>query len=98
MDFTPDSMAPGAWLWVRPRQVQRFGDLAGQGRSKEFIDLRVVREAKRLLAHATGRRSPTNWVPDATKFSKFFDHRVGGTPGPSGSPPALRCAADGQDC
>jgi hypothetical protein len=29
VDFTGYDLEPGAWLWVRPGQVQQWGDLAG---------------------------------------------------------------------
>ncbi|MGQ4390465.1 helix-turn-helix domain-containing protein [Streptomyces sp. SAS_270] len=55
---------------------------AGLG-AKEFIDRRVVLEAKRLLAHSdqTAARIADHLAfPSATHFSKYFHQRTGQTP------------------
>lgn len=71
-------------LGYSPRTLSRATLAAAGVGAKEFIDLRVVLEAKRLLAHgdqpvaSIGRQLG---FPDATNFSKFFHHRVGSTPG-----------------
>ncbi|MGW2328373.1 helix-turn-helix transcriptional regulator [Streptomyces sp. NPDC001700] len=55
---------------------------AGLG-AKEFIDRRVVLEAKRLLAHsdqAAARIADRLGFSSATHFSKYFHHRTGHTP------------------
>ncbi|MBH5333599.1 helix-turn-helix domain-containing protein [Streptomyces pactum] len=56
---------------------------AGVG-AKEFLDRRVVLEAKRLLAHSElpiARVADRTGFTDAANFSKFFQHRTGRTPG-----------------
>jgi AraC-like DNA-binding protein len=55
---------------------------AGVG-AKEFIDRRVVLEAKRLLAHSdqtSARIADRLGFASATHFSKYFHHRTGQTP------------------
>ncbi|MBP2471984.1 AraC-like DNA-binding protein [Crossiella equi] len=55
---------------------------AGVG-AKEFVDRRVVLEAKRLLAHSDRTASQIAdqlAFPSATHFSKYFHQRVGQTP------------------
>ena len=55
---------------------------AGLG-AKEFIDRRVVLEAKRLLAHSdqtAGRIADRLGFSSPTHFSKYFHHRTGQTP------------------
>ncbi|WP_404199566.1 helix-turn-helix domain-containing protein [Streptomyces tauricus] len=50
---------------------------------KGFIDMRVVLEAKRLLAHTDmpiGRIGAVVGFPDAANFSKFFTQHTGTTP------------------
>ncbi|MBP2403784.1 helix-turn-helix domain-containing protein [Streptomyces syringium] len=56
---------------------------AGVG-AKEFIDRRVMLEAKRLLAHSelpAARIAGRLGFDDAANFSKFFQHRAGLSPG-----------------
>ncbi|GGS99147.1 helix-turn-helix transcriptional regulator [Streptomyces janthinus] len=50
--------------------------------AKEFIDRRVVLEAKRLLAHSdqsAARIADRLGFSSATHFSKYFHHRTGRT-------------------
>lgn len=57
--------------------------VAGVG-AKEFLDRRVVLEAKRLLAHSdlpVARVAAQTGFADPANFSKFFQHRTGRTPG-----------------
>ncbi|KUJ65952.1 transcriptional regulator [Streptomyces albus subsp. albus] len=52
--------------------------------AKEFLDRRVVLEAKRLLAHSdlpVARVAAQTGFADPANFSKFFLHRTGLTPG-----------------
>ncbi|MBC6446239.1 AraC family transcriptional regulator [Actinokineospora xionganensis] len=71
-------------LGYSPRTLSRATLAAAGVGAKEFIDLRVILEAKRLLAHGD---HPVALIahqlgfPDSTNFSKFFHHRVGRTPG-----------------
>ncbi|MBF6213106.1 helix-turn-helix transcriptional regulator [Nocardia puris] len=70
-------------LGYSPRTLSRATAAATGVSAKEFIDRRVLLEAKRVLAHtdrtsaqvatALGFDSPTN-------FTKFFRHRTGRTP------------------
>ncbi len=56
---------------------------AGVG-AKEFVDRRVMLEAKRLLAHSelpAARIAERLGFDDAANFSKFFHHRAGLSPG-----------------
>ncbi|MFG3340768.1 helix-turn-helix domain-containing protein [Glycomyces sp. NPDC048151] len=72
-----------ARLGYSPRTLARAAIAATGSGAKEFIDRRVVLEAKRLLAHSDrtaakiardlGFRDPTN-------FSKYFQQRTGHTP------------------
>lgn len=70
-------------LGYSPRTLSRATEAAAGIGAKEFIDRRVVLEAKRLLAH--GDRSAAGIAArlgfeDAANFSKFFHHRTGATP------------------
>ncbi|MCC3771965.1 AraC family transcriptional regulator, partial [Streptomyces sp. UNOC14_S4] len=71
-------------LGYSPRTLARAA-LAGAGvGAKEFIDRRVMLEAKRLLAHSelpAARIAERIGFDDAANFSKFFQHRAGCSPG-----------------
>ncbi|MEV0677393.1 AraC family transcriptional regulator [Actinosynnema sp. NPDC050436] len=71
-------------LGYSPRTLTRAAqDAVGMG-AKEFLDRRVVLEARRLLAHtdlpaaAIGTRLG---FPDPANFFKYFRHRAGCSPG-----------------
>ncbi|WP_326686570.1 helix-turn-helix domain-containing protein [Streptomyces sp. NBC_01795] len=71
-------------LGYSPRTLSRATRaVAGLG-AKEFVDRRVILEAKRLLAHTD---SPSALIAtqlgfaDATNFTKFFHQRAGTAPG-----------------
>lgn len=70
-------------LGYSPRTLSRATEAAAGTGAKEFIDRRVVLEAKRLLAHgdlpAAGIARRLGFE-DATNFSKYFLHRAGITP------------------
>ncbi|MCX4669172.1 AraC family transcriptional regulator [Streptomyces sp. NBC_01381] len=70
-------------LGYSPRTLSR-ATLAGAGiGAKEFIDRRVILEAKRLLAHSdqsAARIADRLGFSSATNFSKFFHKRTGQTP------------------
>ncbi|MCX4984760.1 helix-turn-helix transcriptional regulator [Streptomyces sp. NBC_00572] len=70
-------------LGYAPRTLSR-ATLAATGLgAKEFIDRRVVLEAKRLLAHSdlpAARIADHLGFSSATHFSKFFHQRTGQTP------------------
>ncbi|MFI1798286.1 helix-turn-helix domain-containing protein [Streptomyces sp. NPDC020379] len=71
-------------LGYSPRTLSRAA-LTGAGvGAKEFIDRRVMLEAKRLLAHSelpAARIAERIGFDDAANFSKFFHHRAGCSPG-----------------
>jgi len=65
------------------RTLARAVRTATAGTPKDFVDRRVVLEAKRLLAHTDmpiGRVGAAVGFPDAANFSKFFARRTGVTP------------------
>ncbi|MEU6326667.1 AraC family transcriptional regulator [Streptomyces sp. NPDC047049] len=70
-------------LGYAPRTLSRATEaVAGVG-AKEFIDRRVVLEAKRLLAHgdrSAARIADRLGFADAPNFSKFFQRQTGTTP------------------
>ncbi|WP_442480890.1 helix-turn-helix domain-containing protein [Streptomyces kroppenstedtii] len=70
-------------LGYSPRTLSRATlSVAGLG-AKEFIDRRVILEAKRLLAHgdqSAARIADRLGFPSATHFSKFFHRGTGQTP------------------
>ncbi|UQA95287.1 helix-turn-helix domain-containing protein [Streptomyces halobius] len=70
-------------LGYAPRTLSRATEAAAGIGAKEFIDRRVVLEAKRLLAHgdqSAARIADRLGFADATNFSKFFQRRAGTTP------------------
>ncbi|MEU2787713.1 AraC family transcriptional regulator [Streptomyces sp. NPDC007100] len=70
-------------LGYSPRTLSRATAAAAGVGAKEFIDRRVVLEAKRLLAHGdqTAARIAVHLgFADAANFAKFFQHRTGSTP------------------
>ncbi|MFD8936938.1 helix-turn-helix domain-containing protein [Streptomyces sp. NPDC059578] len=70
-------------LGYSPRTLSRAALAATGTGAKEFIDRRVVLEAKRLLAHSddpASRIADRLGFPSPTHFSKFFHHRTGQTP------------------
>ncbi|EME99609.1 helix-turn-helix domain-containing protein [Streptomyces mobaraensis NBRC 13819 = DSM 40847] len=71
-------------LGYAPRTLSRATLAAAGVAAKEFIDRRVVLEAKRLLAHsdlAVVRIGERLGFEDAANFSKFFQQRAGVAPG-----------------
>lgn len=71
-------------LGYSPRTLSRATRTAAGLGAKEFVDRRVVLEAKRLLAHTDSSASQIAaqlGFADATNFSKFFQQRAGTTPG-----------------
>ncbi|MFH8347092.1 helix-turn-helix domain-containing protein [Streptomyces sp. NPDC018045] len=70
-------------LGYSPRTLSRATTAATGVGAKEFIDRRVVLEAKRLLAHGdqtAARIAVRLGFADAANFAKFFQHRTGSTP------------------
>ncbi|KPC64937.1 helix-turn-helix domain-containing protein [Streptomyces chattanoogensis] len=70
-------------LGYAPRTLSRATEVGAGVGAKEFIDRRVVLEAKRLLAHgdqSAARIADRLGFADATNFSKFFQRRAGTTP------------------
>ncbi|MBO8196980.1 helix-turn-helix transcriptional regulator [Streptomyces smyrnaeus] len=71
-------------LGYSPRTLSRATRAAVGLGAKEFVDRRVVLEAKRLLAHtdrSAARIATALGFADATNFAKFFHQRSGTTPG-----------------
>ncbi|MEW2218545.1 helix-turn-helix transcriptional regulator [Streptomyces sp. NPDC006990] len=71
-------------LGYSPRTLSRATRAAVGLGAKEFVDRRVVLEAKRLLAHtdrSAARIGTALGFADATNFAKFFHQRTGATPG-----------------
>ncbi|MDN3243124.1 helix-turn-helix domain-containing protein [Glycomyces tritici] len=72
-----------AQLGYSPRTLARAAIAATGMGAKEFIDQRIILEAKRLLAHSdrtAARIARDLGFNDATNFSKYFQQRVGQTP------------------
>ncbi|MCK7625328.1 AraC family transcriptional regulator [Streptomyces sp. RS10V-4] len=70
-------------LGYAPRTLSRATEAAAGVGAKEFIDRRVVLEAKRLLAHGdqpAARIADRLGFADATNFTKFFQRQAGLTP------------------
>lgn len=81
-------------LGYSPRTLSRATLAAAGLNAKEFIDRRIILEAKRLLAHSnrTAAQIATQLgFTDATNFSKYFQQRAGL------SPIAFRTAVRGTD-
>jgi AraC-like DNA-binding protein len=79
-------------LGYAPRTLSRATLAAAGCGAKEFVDRRVVLEAKRLLAHSdhsAARIAGLLGFRDAANFGKFFQQRVGA------SPLAFRATAQG---
>ncbi|MGI5347655.1 AraC family transcriptional regulator [Streptomyces sp. CA-250714] len=71
-------------LGYSPRTLSRATRAAVGLGAKEFVDRRVVLEAKRLLAHtdrSAARIAAALGFADATNFAKFFHQRTGTAPG-----------------
>ncbi|WP_405640998.1 helix-turn-helix domain-containing protein [Streptomyces sp. NBC_00019] len=83
--------------FTRTRRVEDYADLLGYSArtlaratlntagisAKEFVDRRVVLEAKRLLAHSertAAQISDRLGFANASQFNKYFTHRVGESP------------------
>ncbi|MFV2116959.1 helix-turn-helix domain-containing protein [Streptomyces sp. Act-28] len=81
-------------LGYSPRTLRRATIAAAGMGAKEFIDQRVVLEAKRLLTHED---QPVEQIasrlgfPDTSNFVKYFAHRTGTTPA------AFRARSRGRD-
>ncbi|UKY50401.1 helix-turn-helix domain-containing protein [Streptomyces inhibens] len=70
-------------LGYAPRTLSRATEATAGVGAKEFIDRRVVLEAKRLLAHgdqSAARIADRLGFADATNFSKYFQRQTGTTP------------------
>jgi AraC-like DNA-binding protein len=73
-----------AQLGYSPRTVSRATHDAFGVPAKQFIDQRVMLEAKRLLAHdelSAAQIATFLGFPSATSFAKFFRRHTGNTPG-----------------
>ncbi|NVK76904.1 helix-turn-helix domain-containing protein [Streptomyces morookaense] len=71
-------------LGYSPRTLARATLAAAGVGAKEFVDRRVMLEAKRLLAHSglpAARIAERLGFDDAANFAKFFQHREGVAPG-----------------
>ncbi|NSC24884.1 helix-turn-helix domain-containing protein [Streptomyces albus subsp. chlorinus] len=71
-------------LGYSARTLSRATHAAAGVGAKEFIDRRVILEAKRLLAHtdhSAARVATALGFADATNFAKFFHQRTGQAPG-----------------
>ncbi len=71
-------------LGYSSRTLSRATLAATGAGAKDFVDQRVVLEAKRLLAHSdlsAARIAGRLGFDDAANFSKFFQHRAGLAPG-----------------
>lgn len=71
-------------LGYSPRTLSRATLAAAGVGAKEFVDRRVLLEAKRLLAHSglsAARIGERLGFDDAANFSKYFQHRAGLSPG-----------------
>ncbi|MGH3858646.1 AraC family ligand binding domain-containing protein, partial [Actinokineospora sp.] len=64
VDFTPYSATAGSWLWVRPGQVQRFGDLAGAEGTVVFFQPSFLSPA---TARVGDRFGPVHWHPTGSQ-------------------------------
>ena len=70
-------------LGYSPRTLRRATLAAAGVGAKEFIDQRVILEAKRLLAHeddGVGQVATRLGFLDTSNFVKYFAHRTGHTP------------------
>ncbi|GAA3176296.1 AraC family transcriptional regulator [Streptomyces ramulosus] len=70
-------------LGYAPRTLSRATEVTAGIGAKEFIDRRVVLEAKRLLAHGDGSAAAVAarlGFADAANFTKFFQRHAGTTP------------------
>ncbi|RYF61270.1 MAG: AraC family transcriptional regulator [Comamonadaceae bacterium] len=71
-------------LGYSARTLSRATQAAAGVGAKEFVDRRVILEAKRLLAHAdlpAASVATRLGFADPTNFAKFFEHRTGLPPG-----------------
>lgn len=71
-------------LGCSPRTLSRATRAAAGLGAKEFVDRRVILEAKRLLTHTDSSAAHIAahlGFADATNFSKFFHQRTGTAPG-----------------
>ncbi|WP_225823909.1 helix-turn-helix transcriptional regulator [Streptomyces naphthomycinicus] len=77
VDFTPYALEPGSWLWVRPGQVQQWGDLThAEGTlilfRQDFLDPATTTGARTEDPHAPVLRRP---LPhDAAALRLAADH------------------------
>lgn len=79
-----DVSAYAARLGYSPRTVSRATHEAFGVPAKQYIDQRVMLEAKRLLAHddlSAAQIATFLGFPSATSFTKFFRRHSGDTPG-----------------
>jgi AraC-like DNA-binding protein len=85
VDFTAYDAGPGTWLWVRPGQVHRWGDLdAAHGTlvlfRQDFLDPATVAAARLDDPHATVARVPVD--PRALDADAGHLARAAEDPGP----------------
>ncbi|MGA4507446.1 helix-turn-helix domain-containing protein [Propionibacteriaceae bacterium G1746] len=64
VDFQDYALADGAWLWVRPGQVQRFGDLSGASGYVVLFSADVLSPATAAEAALDDPLGGALWVPD----------------------------------
>ncbi|WP_394621471.1 helix-turn-helix domain-containing protein [Lentzea sp. JNUCC 0626] len=61
VDFTDYALGPGTWLWVRPGQVQRFGDLGAASGTVVLFQSDVVDAATSAELHLDDPFGRTSW-------------------------------------
>jgi AraC-like DNA-binding protein len=70
-------------LGYSPRTLSRATQSAAGVNAKDFIDRRIILEARRLLAHgdhSAAQIAARLGFSSATNFGKYFQHRTGSTP------------------
>jgi AraC-like DNA-binding protein len=95
VDFTGYALVPGTWLWVRPGQVQQWGDLNGVDGTlvlfePDFLDRATTADARLDDPHAPVVYRPSD--ADQQRLTDAAEHLARAFAGPDGLPLDVRRA------
>lgn len=92
LDFTDHTLTPGSVLWVRPGQVQRWGDLTAYDGWVLIFPAGLLDPATTELTQAGSTDGPCWWSPEdaAAAGVPALAREIAGLAGDDGVPRALR--------
>ncbi|MFI1990932.1 helix-turn-helix domain-containing protein [Actinoplanes sp. NPDC020271] len=93
VDFTGYDLVPGAWLWVRPGQVQQWGDLSDVDGTLILFEPAFLEPSTAISAGLDDPHAPTRYTfagADQQRLSVATRHLAGVFAGPGSLPLEVR--------